>query len=402
MKFAHLADCHLGSWKHPELQNLNMESFKFAIDKCIKEKVNFVLIAGDLFDSAIPPIDILKEATGKLRELRDNGIECYIIPGSHDFSVSGKSMIDVLEKAGICKNVTEKVETSDYIIVGLGGEKKGLEIKKIKNIKDIKDIKGKKEKLKVLALHTTIEEMDLPFIDSISIKELPKGFDYYALGHIHKKRVFDKDNAKVVYPGALFPCNFSELEEIGHGSFFIIDFDNETGISLKEIPVKLKEVAVFDINADGENSQSLKEKILEKVNENIDGKIITLRISGTLASGKPSEVNFQEINNSFKEAGAFCTLRNVSKLLTKDFELSDEKIKELKLENMNMAKIEEEIIHEMISQKILEEKDKKKVIELMECLDTEKVEGETNETFSSRLTNDLIKKLNLHFLENIN
>jgi DNA repair exonuclease SbcCD nuclease subunit len=401
MKFAHLADCHLGSWKHPELQQLNMESFGFAIDKCIKEKVDFVLIAGDLFDTAIPSIDILKEATGKMRELKDNNIECYIIPGSHDFSVSGKSMIHVLEKAGICKNVTTGIETADYIIVGLGGEKRGLEIKKIK---DIKPIKGKKDKLKILVLHTTLKEIGLPFIDSVSVKELPKGFDYYALGHIHKKRIFDKDNSKVVYPGALFPCNFSEIEEFGFGSFFIVNFDknkDKKGIDLKEVPVKLKEVAVFDINADGENPKSLTDKIIEKINEDINNKIVTLRISGTLASGKPSEINFQEINNSFKEAGAFCILRNVSKVMTKEFEITDEKIRELKLETMDIAKIEEEIIQDMIKQKVIDDKDKKKVFELIECLDTEKIEGETNETFSSRLTNDVIRKLNLDFLRNI-
>ncbi len=54
MKFAHLADCHLGSWKREELRKLNLESFRKAIDICIERKVDFVLIAGDLFDTAYP------------------------------------------------------------------------------------------------------------------------------------------------------------------------------------------------------------------------------------------------------------------------------------------------------------------------------------------------------------
>jgi DNA repair exonuclease SbcCD nuclease subunit len=49
MKFAHLADCHLGGWRYPELQQLNFDSFKTALEICKKEKVEFVLIAGDLF-----------------------------------------------------------------------------------------------------------------------------------------------------------------------------------------------------------------------------------------------------------------------------------------------------------------------------------------------------------------
>jgi len=103
MKFAHLADCHLGGWRQPELQELNLQSFKIAIDTCINEKTDFVLFSGDLFDSAFPPIEILKETFSGFRKLKDAGIKCYIIAGSHDYSVSGKTFLDVLEKAGFCE-----------------------------------------------------------------------------------------------------------------------------------------------------------------------------------------------------------------------------------------------------------------------------------------------------------
>jgi len=66
-RFAHISDVHLGGWKQQPLQNLNLESFKKAIDFCISEKVEFVLIAGDLFDSAYPPIEILKEAFAEFK-----------------------------------------------------------------------------------------------------------------------------------------------------------------------------------------------------------------------------------------------------------------------------------------------------------------------------------------------
>ena len=70
VKFAHIADVHLGGWKQQPLQDLNLQSFKMAIDSCINEKVEFVLIAGDLFDSAFPPIDILKETFAEFRRLK--------------------------------------------------------------------------------------------------------------------------------------------------------------------------------------------------------------------------------------------------------------------------------------------------------------------------------------------
>ena len=61
MKFAHFSDLHLGGWREPKLQQLNLETFKTAIETIIREKVDFVLMAGDLFDVALPPLDILEE-----------------------------------------------------------------------------------------------------------------------------------------------------------------------------------------------------------------------------------------------------------------------------------------------------------------------------------------------------
>ena len=106
VRFAHISDAHLGGWKQQPLQDLNSKSFEMAIDRCIKEKLDFILISGDLFDSAYPPIEILKETFSQFRKLSQAKITCFIIAGSHDYSSSGKTFLDVLEKAGFCKNVT--------------------------------------------------------------------------------------------------------------------------------------------------------------------------------------------------------------------------------------------------------------------------------------------------------
>ena len=38
MRFAHLADCHIGAWRDPALSELSIQSFEQAIDKCIDLK----------------------------------------------------------------------------------------------------------------------------------------------------------------------------------------------------------------------------------------------------------------------------------------------------------------------------------------------------------------------------
>ena len=96
VKFSHMSDVHLGGWKQKPLQDLNFQSFQKAIDICINEKVDFLLIAGDLFDTAYPSIEVLKETFAEFKKLKDSGIPCFLISGSHDYSASGKTFLYVL------------------------------------------------------------------------------------------------------------------------------------------------------------------------------------------------------------------------------------------------------------------------------------------------------------------
>jgi len=60
-KFAHITDCHLGSWRNPKLRELNLQAFEKSISISIKEQVDFILITGDFFDVNIPSFHQLKK-----------------------------------------------------------------------------------------------------------------------------------------------------------------------------------------------------------------------------------------------------------------------------------------------------------------------------------------------------
>ena len=195
-KFAHLADCHLGGWRYEELRDLNFKSFQKTIQTCIEENVEFILISGDLFDSAYPSIDILKETFAEFRKIKQANIPVYIIAGSHDFSTSGKTFLDVLEKAGFCKNVEDITVEEDKIklkphlhkdiaIFGYSGRKSGMEIEELRKV-EFDSI----HPFTIFMIHTTISDVvgTIP-MDSIDKLKLPLA-DYYAMGHIHQ--VFEK------------------------------------------------------------------------------------------------------------------------------------------------------------------------------------------------------------------
>ena len=71
MKFAHIADCHIGAWREPKLRDISTQAFIKAVDLCIEKQMDFILIAGDLFNTSLPAIDKLKTTVTKLKQLKD-------------------------------------------------------------------------------------------------------------------------------------------------------------------------------------------------------------------------------------------------------------------------------------------------------------------------------------------
>jgi len=394
MKFAHMADCHLGAWRHPKLQELNMESLSQLVDMCIKEKVDFILFAGDLFDSAYPPIEILKEAFSEFRKLKDVKISCFIIAGSHDYSVSGKTFLDVLEKAGFCKNVfsaesleerNEKIILNPVIekgiaIYGYPGKKSGLEINEIRRIR-LQECPGL---FRIFMLHTSIKGAigTLP-IESIDEKELPES-DYYALGHLH----VDYCKGKFVYAGPIFPNNFEELEELEGGSFYIVELKGtnrlDSAVDVKRIELKIKDIVCVEIEIS--NALTATEKIISELSGyELKDKIVLLRISGKLKQGKTADIRFSEIEDFVNKKNAYAFLKNTSKLVTEEAGVD--------IDMGNMENIEENII-----KKYLEENHSKfnsLISQLIGALDLEKHEDERNIPFEERMLNDIKKILNV-------
>jgi hypothetical protein len=385
VKFAHISDVHLGGWKQQPMQDLNLLSFKKAIDTCISERVEFVLIAGDLFDSAYPPIEILKEAFSEFKRLKDSKIPCFIVAGSHDYSVSGKTFLDVLERADFCKNVENWEESEGSIILnpvlykgiaiyGYPGKKSGLEIPDLRKIK-LNDAPGM---FKIFMFHTTLDKAKgtLP-IDAIESDSLPKA-DYYALGHLH----IDFQYENFVYPGPIFPNNFQELEDLEFGSFYIVDTGSSQ--SLKKIELKIKDVEKIDITVN--NALTATEKIISEINKReIEDKIVLLRIHGELENGKNSDIKFHQIEEIVKQKKAYFLLRNVHDLKVKEVELGIE-IKE-------SENIEEEVINSYSNEN--PSNFNELIPQLINSLGIEKQEDEKTIIFENRLIENVKKILNI-------
>jgi len=407
MRFAHIADCHIGSWRDPKLRDISTNAFIKAVDTCINKKVDFILISGDLFNTSLPSIDLLKEATIKLKELKDLNIPVYMVAGSHDFSPSGKTMLDVLEKAGLVFNVAKGDVIEDKLklnftvdkktgakITGMLGKKGSLEKEYYQALE--KENLEKEEGYKIFLFHSALTEFkteELKDIESHPLSLLPKKFNYYAGGHVHY--IFDKeekDYGLIAFPGPLFPNNFKELEDLERGGFYIAEVkDGKTKIEYE--PIQIHNVFKINIDAEHKTPEQVEDELLEKIKgKEFNNTIITIRVKGILASGRTSDINWKDIFQMLYDKSAYFVMKNTNSLETKEFE-------EIKVQASSVEEIENKMIKEHLQQiKVAgynAEEEEKLTKELMENLSLEKVEGETVYNFESRYL------LKFHYLNNV-
>lgn len=353
------------------------------MEKCISEKVDFILIAGDLFDTAYPSIEIIKEAFNELRKVKEANIPVFLIAGSHDYSASGKTFLDVIEKAGFAKNIFASEERNGKIVLlptiyknvalyGYPGRKSGLEVPDVERI-ELQDAPGF---FKILMLHTTLRDAigSLP-IPAVDQSKLPKA-DYIALAHLHLK--YERDNR--IYCGPTFPNNSAELEDLQGGSFYIVN--TESG-KINRHEIKLKDVLVLDIEV--LDALTGTDKVLEELKtHDLRDKILILKLKGLLERGKISDIDFHKLEEFAKNQGVYVFLKNTGKLSSQEQEIKIE----IKSDDMEVDIIEE-------FQKSNPNKFNHFIPKLLSLLQIDKKEGETSRTFEDRLLAEFNKETNL-------
>lgn len=410
-KFAHITDCHLGSWRNPKLRDLNLQAFERSILISIKEQVDFILITGDFFDVNIPQLAPVKKAVEILKRARDSGIPIYMIYGSHDFNTANISMIDILHSAELFIKPTEFQFNSDSVmlkffvdmktgakITGISGRKVGLD-KEIYEKLDKKKLESE-DGFKIFLLHRGIQEilpLNMQFRDTLPISLVPKGFDYYGGGHIHKRVEKRIDNSVIIYPGPIFGSTFQDLEETAKGEkrgFYIISFDKQI-FECKFIEIKVAEILYKEIFSLKWSSEKLKDEITKNISElEVKNKIVLIKVKGKLI-GKRSNIDFGKFGLDISKRGAILSFININNLST-------DETRSIVVQSNNKFDIEREIFHESIknfqTESTLSIKVKNQInskltgkpgedisISLLDTLRNEKLENENTSTYDDRI-----------------
>ncbi len=244
MKFAHLSDTHLGYRQYGlgEREKDFYEVFEKIIDKIIEEDVDFVIHSGDLFETAKPSPNALLAFQKGLLKLKGAGIPMYAVAGNHD-SLMRKDAIPpqvLFKKFGL--KVISPINTNymheNIFIAGLpfypNSQNKNLK----KKLAELSEKAANHEK-SILVLHQGIDKY-LPFNNELEIGDIPKNFDYYALGHIHKFIEDNFGNGKLVYPGSTEIWKSDEVEDLKkNGKGFVVVDMSSPKINIKRVSINM-------------------------------------------------------------------------------------------------------------------------------------------------------------------
>lgn len=389
-----------------------MSAFQRALDECMKRKVDFIIITGDLFHSNIPDLGVVNSAVKKMNEVVGQNIPIYVIYGSHDYSPNETSIVDILSSADLFKKVVrgeiedEKLKLHFFTdpktgvkIVGISARRLGLE-KRYFEMLDRESLE-KEPGFKIFAFHSGITELKpkhLTQMESIPISYLPKGFNYYAGGHIHQytKRKFE-EYGLIAYPGTIFAGYPRDLEDNAKGikrGFLIIFFNSEIEkVEFVEIPGP--EYNLFEYDATGKNSAKVRDELLVKAGEiSAEKKIVLLKVGGEMSGGNTSDIDFLKVRNTLLQRGAQYVSINRHGLTTRDYETvrpMGEDIGEIERnifkENIGAVKVSVESLRGETGAKI--------AAELLTVLRQNQKVGETKKDYEGRVLKQAVNLLKL-------
>ena len=265
MKFVHIADMHFDSPfialtdKGNLGENRRLEQrkiFKKVIEYIKQNKIEYLFISGDLYEHQHIRKSTIEYINNLFKEIEDTKV--FISPGNHDpiLKKSYYTTFNWSENVHIFGPEIEKIELENIDIYGFGFNdfycsKSNVESLQIEN----------SEKINILIIHGTLdgsnaEEMQYNSMTTSMLKQ--KGFNYIALGHIHKNN-FEK-NSNIIYPGSTISLGFDEIGD--HG--MIAGEINSEGNKIEFIKLDETEFIEQEINCMEINSN---EELVEKINE---------------------------------------------------------------------------------------------------------------------------------------
>ena len=243
MRGLHLADLHLGKrLKEFSLMDEQRDVLNQVIAYCQGNHVDFVILAGDVFDKVIPSVEAMELFEEFLADLSMLQIKVLVLGGNHDNAERLAYLGTFLKKHDI-HPVTEYKGAVEKILWEKDGERVAFHMLPFVKPADVRRFLPEEEKAALVSYHDAVktalqtvvlengavnilvahqfvtgssrcesEDVTVGGLDNVGA-EVMEDFDYVALGHIHSPQTIAK-HEYMRYSGTPLKYSFSECDQV--------------------------------------------------------------------------------------------------------------------------------------------------------------------------------------------
>lgn len=288
MRFLHAADIHLDSALHgleryegapvEEIRSATRRAFDNLIGLAIDEEVEFVLLAGDLYDGDWKDYNTGLYFVGCMEHLQEAGIRVFMVAGNHD------AASQITKHLRLPDNVTmfstrypEKIVLDDLNVAIVG---QGFATRAVTEDLSQSYPQGDPQLFNIGLLHTCLDGKPghEPYAPCSVDGLRSKGYQYWALGHVHKREELSQD------PWIIFPGNIQgrHIRETGPKGCTLVTVDNGDVVEVEHRDLDVMRWALCELDVTGaetvDDIYSLVRDQLQAGLDDADGRPVAVRL----------------------------------------------------------------------------------------------------------------------------
>jgi DNA repair exonuclease SbcCD nuclease subunit len=314
--FVHASDLHLGYAQYGlEARRQDFDNaFKEVVDKTVELKVDFMIIAGDLFHQARPSNVTLENTIRSFKRLKDAGIPVLTVDGSHDSApntITG-TILYPLDSAGLIHHLPRhegacwRKQDCCYVYGIPSFHSKNKTQEALPKFMAENPARPDSRVCNIFVFHGAIDlpSVKPPYIEAeLSPDQLPSDFNYYAAGHVHERYLEKFKTGLLAYSGCTETADYREAK---YPKGFIHVKVNEKG-EVNPEPIDLsssRRFIILEQEYNGMASSKITELTAQQVKDNdSEGAIIIPVLKGTLpVEASRSEIDIGKIRSAGEKA----------------------------------------------------------------------------------------------------
>lgn len=277
MKFIHAADIHLDSALRgleryegapvDEIRSATRRSFDNLIELAMDEEVNFVLLAGDLYDGDWRDYNTGLYFVERMGRLRDAGIRAYIVTGNHDATSQITKYLRLPDNVKMFSTHPPERVVQEDLDVAIYGQ--GFASRAVMENLSLAYPQGDPNYFNIGLLHTCLDGKPghEPYAPCTVDGLRSKGYQYWALGHVHKREEISRD------PWIVFPGNIQgrHIRETGPKGCTLVTVDNGEVLAVTHRDLDVLRWSLCEVNlTDSETVSDAYEQVRKGLQQALD------------------------------------------------------------------------------------------------------------------------------------